>query len=139
MANPFFDPGRDRADKVRELFSAIASRYDLINDIQSFGLHRYWKKRLVKLARPRKGDKALDVCCGTGDIAVALAKRGVEVVGLDFSEAMLAVASFKVQSSKFKVRNSCVATRSRFLFPTKISTLSPWVMACEMLQTGNWV
>ena len=105
MPNPFYDPGRARSDKVRELFSAIASRYDLINDLQSFGLHRHWKKRLVELARPRKGDKALDVCCGTGDIAVALAKRGVEVIGLDFSEAMLAVAGLKVQSSKFQVQS----------------------------------
>jgi demethylmenaquinone methyltransferase/2-methoxy-6-polyprenyl-1,4-benzoquinol methylase len=74
------------------LFTRIAGRYDLINDLQSFGLHRYWKKKVIREANPRKGEKALDVCCGTGDIALSLAQRGVEVTGLDFSERMLEIA-----------------------------------------------
>lgn len=105
MPNPFYDPGRTRSDKVQQLFSGIARRYDLINDLQSFGLHRHWKNRLVKLAQPHARDKALDVCCGTGDIAFALARHRAEVVGLDFSEAMLAIAESKVQSSKSKVQS----------------------------------
>ncbi len=105
MPNLFYDPGRARSDKVLQLFSGIARRYDLINDLQSFGLHRRWKNCLVNLARPRTGDKALDVCCGTGDIAYALAKHRVEVVGLDFNEAMLAVAEAKAQSPKSEVRS----------------------------------
>jgi demethylmenaquinone methyltransferase / 2-methoxy-6-polyprenyl-1,4-benzoquinol methylase len=92
MANPFFDPGEQRAGKVKELFARIAPRYDLINDLQSFGLHRLWKRRMIRLAAARPGQHALDVCCGTGDIALALAQRGVEVVGLDFSAEMLEVA-----------------------------------------------
>jgi demethylmenaquinone methyltransferase/2-methoxy-6-polyprenyl-1,4-benzoquinol methylase len=64
----------------------------LINDLQSFGLHRYWKGRVLRLARPRAGEVALDVCCGTGDLAFGLARFGVKVVGLDFSQEMLAVA-----------------------------------------------
>lgn len=81
-----------RAEKVNDLFERIAPRYDLVNDLQSFGLHRFWKRRLVELSRSAAGFRALDLCCGTGDIAFALAKTGAEVVGLDFSEGMLKVA-----------------------------------------------
>lgn len=93
MANTFFDPGDQRAAKVSNLFTRIAPRYDLINDLQSFGLHRRWKRRVVETARPAPGQRALDVCCGTGDLAFALAQRGAEVVGLDFNAAMLEVAT----------------------------------------------
>ena len=89
MANTFFDPGDQRAAKVHDLFSRIAPRYDLINDLQSFGLHRHWKRRVIQLARPQPGQRALDLCCGTGDLALALARRGAQVAGLDFSEQML--------------------------------------------------
>jgi demethylmenaquinone methyltransferase/2-methoxy-6-polyprenyl-1,4-benzoquinol methylase len=92
MANPFYSPGEQRAAKVNDLFTAIASRYDLINDLQSFGRHRRWKRRVVELAAVRAGNRALDLCCGTGDIALALAARGATVTGLDFSEPMLVVA-----------------------------------------------
>jgi demethylmenaquinone methyltransferase/2-methoxy-6-polyprenyl-1,4-benzoquinol methylase len=77
---------------VRLLFDRIARHYDLINDLQSFGLHRLWKKRLLTLAAVKPGDPALDVCCGTGDIAEALAAAGAQVIGTDFSAAMLRVA-----------------------------------------------
>jgi demethylmenaquinone methyltransferase / 2-methoxy-6-polyprenyl-1,4-benzoquinol methylase len=92
VANTFFDAGDQRAAKVHDLFSRIAPRYDLINDLQSFGLHRYWKRRVVQLARPRPGQRALDLCCGTGDLAQALARHGAQVTGLDFTEQMLAAA-----------------------------------------------
>lgn len=92
MANPFYAPGADRAARVNALFARIAARYDLINDLQSFGLHRHWKRRMIELARVRAGEAALDVCCGTGDLAFALARRGARVTGLDFTEPMLAVA-----------------------------------------------
>ena len=92
MANEFYDLGDQRAAKVNRLFAAIAPRYDFINDLQSFGLHRLWKNRLVRLAAVRPDSRALDVCCGTGDIASRLALAGAIVTGLDFSEPMLAVA-----------------------------------------------
>jgi demethylmenaquinone methyltransferase/2-methoxy-6-polyprenyl-1,4-benzoquinol methylase len=108
MANVFFDPGEQRATKVKALFGKIAPRYDLVNDLQSFGLHRYWKRRLVIVAAPRPGERALDLCCGTGDLAFALARRGGEVVGLDFSQPMLgmALAKAKGQRPKFKVQTT---------------------------------
>ena len=92
MRNVFYDPGERRATKVNDLFAAIARHYDWLNDLQSFGLHRRWKRRVVELAAVKSGDRALDVCCGTGDLALALAQRGAEVVGLDFSGAMLEIA-----------------------------------------------
>lgn len=95
MANAFYTSGDERAVKVNELFSAIAPRYDLINDLQSFGLHRHWKQRVVRLARVRPGERALDLCCGTGDLSRALARKGAQVVGLDFSRPMIEVARRK--------------------------------------------
>jgi demethylmenaquinone methyltransferase/2-methoxy-6-polyprenyl-1,4-benzoquinol methylase len=92
MSNGFYTPGEQRAAKVNDLFAAIARRYDLLNDLQSFGLHRRWKRRVVELAAVQSGNHALDLCCGTGDLALALARRGAEVTGVDFSPAMLEIA-----------------------------------------------
>jgi demethylmenaquinone methyltransferase/2-methoxy-6-polyprenyl-1,4-benzoquinol methylase len=92
MSDSYYRQGADRADRVRALFNRIAGRYDLINDLQSFGLHRYWKRRLLSLAEVKQGASALDVCCGTGDITEALASTGLQTIGCDFSSAMLAVA-----------------------------------------------
>jgi demethylmenaquinone methyltransferase / 2-methoxy-6-polyprenyl-1,4-benzoquinol methylase len=95
MTNQFYDPGEQRAAKVKELFTRIAPRYDLMNDLQSFGLHRFWKRRLVRYAQPQPGKRALDLCCGTGDLTLALAQAGADAVGLDFSERMLEAARAK--------------------------------------------
>jgi demethylmenaquinone methyltransferase/2-methoxy-6-polyprenyl-1,4-benzoquinol methylase len=105
VSNKFFAPGETRAVKVNDLFARIARRYDLINDLQSFGLHRAWKRRVVKLAQIKSGDRALDLCCGTGDISFALARAGAETIGLDFSEQMLEVARTRFENSKLKTQN----------------------------------
>jgi demethylmenaquinone methyltransferase/2-methoxy-6-polyprenyl-1,4-benzoquinol methylase len=108
VSNIFCAPGEQRAAKVNDLFAAIARRYDLLNDVQSFGLHRRWKRRVIELAAVQSGNRALDLCCGTGDLALALARRGAEVTGLDFSPAMLEIAearrqrNFKSQISNLK-------------------------------------
>ena len=106
VSNAFYAPGEQRAAKVSDLFAAIARRYDLLNDLQSFGLHRCWKRRVVELAAVRPGQRALDVCCGTGDIALALARGGPEVTGLDFSQAMLEIARARSQRSEVSDRKS---------------------------------
>ena len=93
VSNAYYVPGRQRAAKVNDLFAGIARRYDLINDLQSFGLHRHWKRRVAELAQVHPGDQALDLCCGTGDISFALARRGAAVTGLDFSPQMLDIAA----------------------------------------------
>ena len=106
MSNVFYTPGEQRAARVNDLFAAIARRYDLLNDLQSFGWHRHWKRRVAKLAAVPPGGRALDVCCGTGDIAFALARRGAEVTGLDSSREMLEVAEARrLKSSKPRVQN----------------------------------
>jgi demethylmenaquinone methyltransferase/2-methoxy-6-polyprenyl-1,4-benzoquinol methylase len=108
VSNIFCTPGEQRAAKVNDLFAAIARRYDLLNDLQSFGLHRRWKRRAIELAAVQSGYRALDLCCGTGDLALALARRGAEVTGVDFSPAMLEIAearrqrNFKSQISNLK-------------------------------------
>ncbi len=98
MSNAFYTPGEQRAAKVNDLFATIARRYDLLNDLQSFGLHRLWKRRVVRLAAITPGAKALDLCCGTGDIALALSQSGAETTGLDFSPQMLEVAAKRSQT-----------------------------------------
>lgn len=99
MGNAYYSPGTQRAAQVHKLFAAIATRYDIVNDIQSLGAHRRWKRRVAALAKVRSGEQSLDVCCGTGDISFELAKCGAAVTGLDFSEAMLGVADKRRQSS----------------------------------------
>jgi len=99
VSNVFYAPGAQHAAKVNDLFAAIARRYDLLNDLQSFGLHRRWKRRVVELAAVKSGDRVLDLCCGTGDLALALAQRGAEAVGLDFSAAMLDIAEKRRQQN----------------------------------------
>jgi demethylmenaquinone methyltransferase/2-methoxy-6-polyprenyl-1,4-benzoquinol methylase len=80
------------------MFDRIAGIYDLMNTAMTAGLHHRWRERAADLAELEPGDRALDVCCGTGDLALALAprvgKRG-SVVGADFSEPMLELARRK--------------------------------------------
>ncbi|MBN2506811.1 MAG: ubiquinone/menaquinone biosynthesis methyltransferase [Verrucomicrobia bacterium] len=114
MANPYYAPGEQRGAKVGELFAAIAPRYDLLNDLQSFGLHRLWKRRLVRRAQPRPGERALDVCCGTGDLALALAREGAVVTGVDFCEPMLAIA--RGRSRRQTPRGRRIAARRGHLY-----------------------
>jgi demethylmenaquinone methyltransferase/2-methoxy-6-polyprenyl-1,4-benzoquinol methylase len=106
VSNAFYDAGESRAAKVNDLFAAIARRYDLINDLQSFGLHRFWKRQVVRLAQIKATDRALDLCCGTGDVALALAQQGVETTGLDFSPQMLEVAALRSRKSKAGSQNN---------------------------------
>jgi demethylmenaquinone methyltransferase/2-methoxy-6-polyprenyl-1,4-benzoquinol methylase len=113
VSNTFYAPGGQRAAKVNDLFAAIARRYDLLNDLQSFGLHRLWKRRVVRLANVKSGNIALDLCCGTGDIALALARQGAETTGLDFSEKMLEVARARSQKSEVRSQNKNSASDIR--------------------------
>ena len=64
-----------KAKRVGEVFDQVAERYDLMNDLMSLGLHRYWKAFTVAVARPRRGERVLDVASGSGDLAAALARR----------------------------------------------------------------
>jgi len=85
-------------DQVREMFDRITPAYDRMNRVMSMGMDGGWRARAVRCAGLRPGDRALDVCCGTGDLAIglleAVSPRG-RVVGLDFSERMLEAARAK--------------------------------------------
>ena len=85
---------QDKAARVRGVFDSVAQRYDLMNDLLSFGMHRAWKAYTVAVANVRRGDKVLDIAGGTGDLARAFAPRvGPQglVVHTDINEAMLRV------------------------------------------------
>lgn len=80
---------QERSRAVRAMFGRIAARYDLVNDLMTLGRHRAWKRATVTAAAPQ-GAEALDLGCGTGDIARALVRRGARsVVGGDFTQEML--------------------------------------------------
>lgn len=83
---------KDKAKRVRGVFDSVATRYDLMNDLMSMGLHRAWKAYTVMVANVGEGSRVLDIAGGTGDLALAFAKKvGAtgEVVHTDINEAML--------------------------------------------------
>jgi demethylmenaquinone methyltransferase/2-methoxy-6-polyprenyl-1,4-benzoquinol methylase len=94
-------PQRDSeefATQVRGMFDRIAGVYDLMNSAMTAGLHHQWRQRAVERAQVGPGSDALDVCCGTGDLALELRRRigpDGRVVGCDFSEPMLELARRK--------------------------------------------
>ncbi|MEB3349218.1 MAG: ubiquinone/menaquinone biosynthesis methyltransferase [Cyanobacteriota bacterium] len=80
------------ASSVRQLFETIAPRYDQLNDLLSFGLHRLWKRQALLALRPQPGQRLLDLCCGTGDLALLLGARvrpGGQVLAIDAAAAPL--------------------------------------------------
>jgi demethylmenaquinone methyltransferase / 2-methoxy-6-polyprenyl-1,4-benzoquinol methylase len=83
-----YESGTLAPESVRGMFDRIAPVYDVMNHVMTAGLDRRWRKLAVaEVVWP--GDRVLDVCCGTGDLAVEAERRGGRVVGLDFSEKML--------------------------------------------------
>ena len=82
------------AEGVRAMFDRIAPVYDVMNRVMTVGLDQRWR-RLTVQSVVRPGDRVLDACCGTGDLAVAARAAGGDVVGLDFSERMLERARLK--------------------------------------------
>ncbi len=83
---------------MREMFSRIAGRYDLMNSLMTFGRHQAWRRVAARMADPAPGGLGLDVATGTGDLALALLEetRVSRVIGLDFSEGMLRVGRTKL-------------------------------------------
>lgn len=91
------------------MFDRIARVYDRMNRVMTVGLDERWRERAAELADVGPGDRALDVATGTGDLAVALARRtapGGEVVGVDFSERMLELARRKAPEIRFEAGNA---------------------------------
>lgn len=87
------DPAH-KASRVREVFDSVASRYDLMNDLMSGGIHRLWKDTLIEVIRPRPGMRLLDVAGGTGDISFRFLRRAgrdASVLVCDINESMIRV------------------------------------------------
>lgn len=81
--------------RVRAMFARIAPTYDGLNRFLSLGIDQRWRRRAAACLELPRGGSALDVCCGTGDLAFALARRGVRVLGLDFTPELLLRAEGK--------------------------------------------
>jgi demethylmenaquinone methyltransferase/2-methoxy-6-polyprenyl-1,4-benzoquinol methylase len=95
----------EKAARVRAMFDQIAPRYDLLNHLLSLNIDKRWRARVVRELRAalsRPGARALDLCCGTGDLSLALREGypDAEIVGLDFSAQMLVRARDKARSAR---------------------------------------
>jgi demethylmenaquinone methyltransferase/2-methoxy-6-polyprenyl-1,4-benzoquinol methylase len=82
---------QEKTRRVSEVFSSVARRYDVMNDLMSAGLHRAWKAQFAARVRPRRGERILDMAGGTGDVAFRLARSGASVTVADINTDMLDV------------------------------------------------
>ena len=92
----------EKTRRVGEVFSSVARRYDVMNDLMSGGMHRLWKDRFVNRVKPRPGEDILDMAGGTGDIAFRMAGRGARVTVSDINADMLAVGEQRAQRRGLK-------------------------------------
>ena len=119
-AAPVPAAGEPTADRVRGIFSLIADKYDLFNILSSFGIDRSWRKAAVRAANLKPTSRVLDLCAGTGDLSLAVARQGrpAEVVGTDFVPEMLAVAEQKARGFSGRTKLSfSVADAQDLPFP----------------------
>lgn len=88
----------EKTRRVSGVFSSVARRYDVMNDLMSGGLHRHWKDRFVARVKPRPGENILDMAGGTGDVAFRMARRGAHVTVADINPDMLAVGMGRAEA-----------------------------------------
>ena len=94
------------SEEINDMFSRIAGRYDLLNDLLSFGIHRLWKKKTVKMSEIKPGSRVLDCASGTGDLAIEFKKMsGIKgfVLATDFNPEMLSYAEKKFKKKNYKI------------------------------------
>lgn len=96
-----FESPQAKRRYVRRLFATIADRYDLITRVLSYGQDARWKRKLAQMAAVTPGEQALDLACGTGDIAIALAGSGARTVGLDITHRMLELGAGRTNKVRF--------------------------------------
>jgi len=87
----------EKTRRVGAVFSSVARRYDIMNDLMSGGMHRLWKDRFVNRVKPRRGEEILDMAGGTGDVAFRMAERGAHVTVADINADMLEVGKERAQ------------------------------------------
>lgn len=88
--------------EVNKLFTRVAPKYDLMNNIVSLGLQKEWRKKFMQKLKLSKSDTCLDLCCGTGDLTISLAQHTDKVVGLDFNIKMLNLAQEKIDKANLQ-------------------------------------
>jgi demethylmenaquinone methyltransferase/2-methoxy-6-polyprenyl-1,4-benzoquinol methylase len=88
----------EKTRRVGEVFSSVARRYDVMNDLMSGGMHRLWKDRFVARVKPRPGERILDMAGGTGDVAFRMARRGALVTVSDINADMLEVGRQRAEA-----------------------------------------
>jgi len=91
--------------EVKNIFNKISYRYDFLNNLLSFGLHRFWKRKLVNLLEPLNGEDWADLCCGTGDLAFLISERVApsgSITGIDSAKDILNIAKKKSDLKKNK-------------------------------------
>jgi demethylmenaquinone methyltransferase / 2-methoxy-6-polyprenyl-1,4-benzoquinol methylase len=101
----------EKTRRVGAVFSSVARRYDVMNDLMSGGMHRLWKDRFVNRVKPRPGEYILDMAGGTGDVAFRMAQRGARVTVSDINPDMLGVGEGRaerrgLQGLAWKVENA---------------------------------
>jgi demethylmenaquinone methyltransferase/2-methoxy-6-polyprenyl-1,4-benzoquinol methylase len=101
-----YNEEQTKKEQVEEMFDSIAPTYDKLNHILSLNIDRIWRRRVMRIVRRSKAVKIMDVATGTGDLAIAMAKRvdRTQILGVDLSEEMLAVARQKVQKQGLEER-----------------------------------
>jgi demethylmenaquinone methyltransferase/2-methoxy-6-polyprenyl-1,4-benzoquinol methylase len=87
----------EKTRRVGKVFSSVARRYDIMNDLMSGGMHRLWKDRFVNRVKPRGGEEILDMAGGTGDVAFRMARRGARVTVADINADMLEVGKDRAE------------------------------------------
>lgn len=94
-----YNEEQTKKEQVEQMFDNIAPNYDRLNHILSLNIDRMWRRRVMRIVRRSKASKIMDIATGTGDLAIAMAKRmeRAEILGIDLSEEMLAVARSKVK------------------------------------------
>jgi demethylmenaquinone methyltransferase/2-methoxy-6-polyprenyl-1,4-benzoquinol methylase len=104
--------GEEKARRVRDMFDAIAGRYDLVNRVMTFGMDVGWRRRSVRELRLPGGALVADLACGTGDLCRELSRNGYRAVGFDFSFGMLAQATTEAPLVQADVLRLPLADRS---------------------------
>ena len=101
-----YNEEQTKKEQVEQMFDNIAPTYDKLNHIMSLNIDRVWRRRVMRIVRRAKAHKIMDVATGTGDLAIAMAKRvdRIQILGVDLSEEMLAVAREKVRKQGLEER-----------------------------------
>jgi demethylmenaquinone methyltransferase/2-methoxy-6-polyprenyl-1,4-benzoquinol methylase len=107
----------EKTRRVGAVFSSVARRYDIMNDLMSGGLHRRWKDRFVARVKPRPGEIILDMAGGTGDVAFRMARRGAEVTVADINADMLEVGKERAAERHIDGLRWQVENAERLTFP----------------------